>query len=274
MKIPFFKMHGSGNDFVVIDHRTQFLDDDNLRLGEISKFICNRQLSVGAHGVLLVEPSDKADFKMRLFQPDGSEAEMCGNGARCIAKFVFLNEIIENWQMTFETMSGILDAEIMDDTVKVKLTLPKDLKKNITLQINGQKITGDYIDTGVPHFVIFSKDNSQEDVYNTGKIIRFHKEFAPRGTNVNFYTILDSHTISNRTYERGVENETLACGTGSTAAAIISGLHGLTHSPVNVRTKSGLILKVFFDIAGDEIKNVYLQGDAEVSFTGVLNLKD
>lgn len=273
MKIKFFKMNGSGNDFVLIDNRESLINPDDANLSKISRFLCNRNISIGADGVLYLEESKELDFIMRLFQPDGSEAEMCGNGARCIAKFAVLNGIVREKKMKFGTKSGEISAEIIGDEVKVALPQPRDLRLNLAVSVgNGHKVVGDFLNTGVPHYTVFCRDFKEYDIAEIGRKIRCDKIFAPAGTNVNFYRVDGETAIFNRTYERGVEDETLACGTGSTASAIISGIRGYAHSPVKVRTKSGLILTVYFDLAGSTVKNVFLQGDARVSFVGEIEI--
>ena len=242
--------------------------------------VCKRGLSVGADGVILLEKSDKADFKMRYFNADGSEADTCGNGARCTARFAYLKGIALR-KMRFETRAGIYDAEITEqDTVKVKMSDPGQPKLNVIIKASIGKLTTHFIHTGVPHVVVFISDIQGTikkevtlatlDVFNLGRELRYHPEFQPAGTNVNFIEVVDQHKLNIRTYERGVENETLACGTGSIASAIIAYRLGKLVSPVTVQTQGGSILKIYFDAATDKITNVYLEGDARFVYEGIL----
>lgn len=263
MKIPFVKMSGSGNDFILIDHRKPFLDEGSLK--EFIRKVCQRRTSVGADGLILVENSDKADFKWRFFNSDGSEAEMCGNGGRCVARFAFLKGISGS-VLTFETIAGILSAEVKDKRVKLELTKPHSLKLDGTIPIEGKELTFSYLNTGVPHTVLFTQDLERVDVVRLGSMIRYHPLFAPTGTNVNFVRLEDGNQLSIRTYERGVEDETLACGTGAVASALIAGFKGRAQSPVSIKTRGGEILIVYFEIEGEEVKKVFLEGDANVIY--------
>ncbi|HPP88788.1 MAG TPA: diaminopimelate epimerase, partial [bacterium] len=225
-----------------------------------------------------LENSNVADFKMTLYQPDGSEAEMCGNGARCIARYAYLNGIA-NKEMKFETLAGIIEARIINDEVAVKLTAPNDLRldKKIKIEELNLEFNYSFINTGVPHTVIYIDDLEKFDVKKIGNKIRFHKVFAPAGTNVNFIRKNNDNTISIRTYERGVEDETLACGTGSVASALITALKYNLTAPIIVKTKSGINLTIHFDTeklkAQDfENLNLFLQGDAVKVFDGILEL--
>ena len=209
--IEFYKMSGSGNDFIIIDNLDLSLD-----LGDLSSFavkVCQRKVSVGADGLIVLEPSDVADFKWRFFNADGSMAEMCGNAARCVARLAYLKGIAGN-PMCWETIAGVISAEVNDDLIKVKLTEPSAVETGVTIAADGQTYLLDSVDTGVPHAVAFVDAIDDYDVTSHGRRIRHHSRFAPRGTNADFATVLDKHTMKVRTYERGVEEETLACGTG------------------------------------------------------------
>jgi len=265
--MEFYKYSGSGNDFIVIDNRKKILKGK--KVFSFTKEICNRKEGVGADGVLLVENSSKADFKMRIINADGSEAEMCGNGARCIAAFAYYDLKIVKKDMKFETLAGIISGTIKKNSVKVKLTKPFDLKKDIEIKYKGKKFNLFFLNTGVPHAVLFFNDISGINVKDMGSFIRYHKTFAPAGTNVNFVQIIDKHYILVRTYERGVEDETLACGTGSTASAILSSIVKGTESPVKIKTTGGEILKVYFSINNNDILEAYLEGKVRKIFRGV-----
>ena len=267
--IQFSKLSGAGNDFVIIDNRDFFFKGD---VSEFVRKVSRRGMSVGADGVILVEPSANADFKMRYFNSDGSEGETCGNGSRCIARFAYLKGIAKE-TMTFETIAGMYQAVIQPDgRVKVQVSNPKDLKLNITLPVSTGNLLVHFINTGVPHAVIpMEQGLDTYDVFNLGREIRNHKAFAPAGTNANFIQVLNEREIRVRTYERGVENETLACGTGSIAAAIIMEILGKAKSPVSLITQSGQVLTISFERNGEQVSNVFLAGEARLVFDGVLN---
>lgn len=265
--IQFCKMSGAGNDFLVIDNREGLIPEKEK--GDFAKSVCRRRLSVGADGILLVEPSQVATFRMRYFNADGTEGEMCGNGARCITRFAYLKGIAGE-EMTVESMSGILEAHVSGKqaTITLNPVTEKELNKEIT--VNDRRICVDYIEEGtpgLPHSVIFKDDlTMEEDIEEIGRRIRYDKAF-PRGTNVNFCRVVGKNTIMNRTYERGVERETLACGTGSGAAACAVFLHGMCGPEVEVRTKGGT-LKI--TIEDDTLQKIYLTGEARMVYEGIL----
>ncbi len=265
--IPFFKMSGSGNDFIVIDNRGAVVPE--ARMNHLVIGACRRKMSVGADGVIFIESSDIVDFKWRFFNADGSLPDMCGNGARCAARFAFIHGIADR-QMAFETLAGTIEATVGDDRVKIRMTEPRDLKTGTRLDLDGTEIVVGRINTGVPHVVTFVEDIEAVDVVETGRLIRHHPDFAPAGTNANFVAMGKNGRIFIRTYERGVEEETLACGTGNVAAALIMGHdRGLT-SPVTLTTRSGGELTVHFKIQGDRYTDVFLEGDARVIYRGDL----
>jgi diaminopimelate epimerase len=265
MKIPFTKMSGSGNDFILIDHRKPFLDKGFLKL--FIRSVCRRRVSVGADGLILIERSERADFKWRFFNADGSEAEMCGNGGRCAARFACLKEIAGP-SLTFETLAGILSAQVDGKRVKLEMTKSHSLKLDESMLIDGKELILSSINTGVPHVVYFLKDLEDAEVIRIGREIRFHPHFAPSGTNVNFVRSENGSQLSVRTYERGVEDETLACGTGTVASALIAAFKGWVKSPVSVRTRGGEVLQVYFEIEGDEVKRVFFEGDVHIIYEG------
>ena len=263
--LDFFKMSGSGNDFILIDNRDQSLAVSNI--AEFVRTVCERKVSVGADGLIIIESSQRADFRWRFFNADGSEVDMCGNGARCAARFAYIRAIAKE-KMSFETGAGIIEAEVRGDTVKVRLTEPHGMKANISVMIDGKPIELHFVNTGVPHAVLFVHGLDRYDVFNTGRKIRYHKEFQPEGTNANFMEVIDGHTIMIRTYERGVEDETLACGTGAVASVLISSSRGLVESPVDVKVKSGETLKIYFRKTGHGFEDIYLEGKANVVYEG------
>ncbi len=266
--IKFTKSVATGNDFIIIDNRSLSLKND---IPKLAKNLCDRIYGIGADGLLLLEKSKKGDFKMRIFNPDGSEVEMCGNGSRCIALYAKVNGIAPD-DMNIETVAGILKASIKGDSVKVRLTDPKDIQWNLCLMIHECPYKINLANTGVPHVIHFVKDLESVEVKKLGAKMRYHEEFSPHGTNVNFVKIIDKdeNKIAVRTYERGVEDETLACGTGAVASAIISAEAEKLESPVTIETKGGEILKVYFDIIDSEFKNVYLEGKAKLVYEGVI----
>jgi len=269
MNVPFAKMVGAGNDFIVIDNRDGVIPEN--RRGLIAAW-CHRRLSVGADGVLLVERAADAHFSMRYYNADGGEAEMCGNGGRCIARFAYLNGIAPA-RIEFVSMAGRHRAEIIGENVKLGLTDPTGLALGIDLPLSVGRRTVHLLNTGVPHAVGFVDDVARVDVVRLGREIRRHERFAPAGANANFVEPVDRHTFRIRTYERGVEDETLACGTGTTAAAILGGILGHFEPPTVGITRSGLPLVIYYERDGDRLTSVYLEGDAEVAFTGTLSMK-
>ncbi len=266
-KIPFSKMSGCGNDFIFIDNRGRILDPDEL--GDFVPKVCAPKISVGADGVVLIEDSSKADFRWRFFNSDGSEAEMCGNAGRCAARFAVLNGIARE-KLSFETLAGIIEAEVSGRRVKIQMVKPFGLKLDLAVQIEGNTHSLHFINTGVPHAIQFVPEASKVNVKDLGKKIRFHAHFQPAGTNANFAQVVDRKSIKVRTYERGVEDETLACGTGAVASALISGAKGYVDSPVAVETSGGEILNVHFRKKGNEFDPVFLEGDTRLVYEGDL----
>jgi diaminopimelate epimerase len=269
--IDFFKMSGSGNDFVVIDNRARVVEAAGIDPAEFARRVCRRKLSVGADGLILVEESEGADFKWRFYNPDGSMPGMCGNGARCAARFARLKGIAGP-AMTFQTGAGLIQAEVVGRGARVKLSPPSGLAVDLTIALEKGPVTLSRVDTGVPHAVIEVADVDEADVVTVGREVRYHRAFAPEGTNVNFVSRRGSGEPAIRTYERGVEDETLACGTGSAAAALVLAEKYALASPVRLRTRSGTHLTIHFrrQEATGRFTDVYLEGDARVIYRGVL----
>jgi len=268
MKIPFTKLSGSGNDFILIDHRTPFLPDATLSQ-RVAK-ICAHRLSVGADGVILIEPPSRpqqADFRWRLFNADGSPAEMSGNGGRCAARFAYLKGIAKA-AMVFETPAGLIQAEVIGDQVKIRFTDPTDFRWRVAVEIDGTRREGHFVNTGVPHLVYPVDDVDAVDLLTIGRKSRLHPLFQPAGTNVNFIQRLDASRLKIRTYERGVEDETLACGTGAVAAALVAATVAGARSPVTLLPRGGQPLTVSFAREGNQFKDIYLAGDARVVYDG------
>ncbi len=269
--IPFTKMSGTGNDFIVIDHREPFLTVDEMPA--FAKAVCERKFSAGADGLILIEASESADFRWQFLNGDGSFAEMCGNGARCAARFAHAKGIAPA-QMRFETVAGIIEAEVIADAVKLTMTDPTDLDLEQVLGIDETDKVVHFINTGVPHAILFMESNDSAPVYEWGKIVRFHKHFAPAGTNVNFVQHTSNSTLHVRTYERGVEGETMACGTGAVGAAIVAGMLGYVEPPVTVTTSGGEQLTIHFTLTEEQTLSqgsVYLEGPASFIYDGELH---
>lgn len=262
--IEFHKMQGCGNDFVIIDNRV--LNVPVAVMPEWAKRVCNKCFGVGADGLIFLENAlagSGLEYRWHFYNADGSRAEMCGNGARCAARLAYLLGIAPA-NHTLGTDAGGVAAQVLaSGQVKVRLTPPKDLRLGAELDVDGQKLIVHFVNTGVPHAVVFFEDISLVDVKKLGRAIRFHAAFAPAGTNANFVTVKGPGTLLLRTYERGVEDETYACGTGACASAIVASKLGLTGTEVDVTTTGGEVLGV------DVTDGVVLRGAAEVVFSGV-----
>jgi diaminopimelate epimerase len=266
--LSFVKMSGTGNDFIMINNMNLGLKTD---LNKLALRLCHRRFGVGADGVILIEPSTEADFTMRIFNSDGSEAEMCGNGSRCAARFA-AGEGVAGSSMKFRTLAGIIEAELNADGAAIRLTDPTDMRKDIPVSIKGMEYMVQFINTGVPHAVLFMEDVESVPVRIIGGLIRHHEAFKPAGTNVNFVQVIDKGTIRVRTYERGVEDETFACGTGATASALLStALKGLSERPVKVIVPGGE-LKIDFKYKDGSFADVWLIGAVDVAFKGEVSL--
>ncbi len=271
----FIKLHGSGNDFVVFDNRRgeveEFIKALGIGMKEFVVKVCAQHTGVGADGLILIEDPDdpQNDFKWQFFNSDGSVAGMCGNGSRCAVRFAYENGITGE-DVRFETLVGVVKARVLEKgkRVKVLLTQPHGYR-DMTVWINSEKLDGSFINTGVPHFVMLVEDIENFDVVKYGRSIRFHEEFKPYGTNATFVKVTSGKSVRIRTYERGVESETLACGTGAASAAIVSYKKGLVKDkPIDVVTKGGDVLKIDFD---DELREVFLEGSVCKVFDGFLH---
>lgn len=260
-RIDFTKIVASGNDFVIVGPSAGRPFGQSEKLAQK---ICDRKFGVGADGLLVLEKSKIADIRMRVFNPDGSEACMCGNGARAAALW------LKSDKSKIQTKAGIIEAELRGQSVKIKLTEPKDIKLNMPLELNNRVLRANFINTGVPHTVIFVADVDKIDVFGLGRKIRYHKKFAPQGTNVDFVEVLSDKSIKLRTYERGVEDETLACGTGIVASALITNyqLPIANYQKINVHTRSGETLNVYFNRIENKFIDVWLEGKARIVCKG------
>ena len=266
--IKFSKLSGAGNDFAIIDNRSSRLTGSPAKL---ARRLCALKTGVGADGLILVERSRRADFRMRIFNPDGSEAEMCGNGARCVARYAYLRKITGS-DMTFETKAGLISARVLDREVSLRMSDPRDFRPARTIRLAGRERELFFVNTGVPHAVMFVPNLEKVEVRGWGREIREHKIFKPAGANADFVMVINQHHIAVRTYERGVEDETLACGTGAVAAALVSAREKGTVSPVRVRTRGGDVLKISFRRDGAKFTDVMLEGEVRFVFDG--NLKE
>ena len=265
--IPFEKMSGTGNDFVIIDNRS--LRIPVAEQSDMAKKLCRRMFSIGADGLIFIEKSDVVDFSWNFYNSDGSVAEMCGNGSRCAARFAYRHGIAGK-KMKFATLAGIIEAEIGSDeaVVKVKMTSPHDFRLGLSLSLGDEERSVGFVDTGVPHAVIFV-GSGDIPVKDWGQVVRFHELFAPKGTNANFVTVLPDGRLKVRTYERGVEAETMACGTGAVASALFAAVQKGLESPVEVITSGGETLTILFDLFdGPVADNVFLQGPTRLVYTG------
>ncbi len=273
MQIDFTKMSGAGNDFVVIDNRTKRIKSGS----KVAKLLCDRRWGIGADGLLLLEKSRRASYRMMYYNADGSYGGMCGNGGRCIAWFAFTHRIAGKTH-EFEALDHIYNVKIGKKEVVLTMKDPINIKIGDEILLDSGKLRINSIDTGAPHVVV-PVDNlpggvslSGVDVLGVGRKLRLDPHFSPAGTNVNFIERAGPNSIRIRTYERGVEDETLACGTGSIASAIIAARLWNLKSPVGVIPRSELPLSVAFREESGIISQVRLAGPASVVYTGTMEL--
>lgn len=264
--IPFYKMHGAANDFIVVDDRAGVFPCENT---EWLAAIMRRNTGIGSEGILLIQPSSQADFRMRFFNPDGGEVDMCGNGARCIARLAFELDVASQ-DMHFETLAGIVGANVSGEQVRLTMTPPTDWRLNQRLELEQGPLEYHFVNSGVPHVVVPVDSVADIDVMAVGAAIRYHADFAPDGTNVNFVEKTGPQQISLRTYERGVEAETPACGTGIVASGLIFGRAQLVEPPVTIHSAGGHELMVDFKLTESGADCVTLQGPAEHVFQGTI----
>lgn len=262
-------MHGAGNDFILIDDRENRFPDQN---NDLIEKIATPKYGIGSEGVILIQPSEKSDFRMRFYNPDGNEVEMCGNGARCVARLA--HEIgAAPEEMCFDTVAGVISAEVLStDQIRLTMTEPKGLRFNSELTITDQIFSYHYVNSGVPHVVVEVEDLEKFDIQSVGAAFRYHETFQPNGTNANFIKITGPDSLKIRTYERGVEAETLACGTGMVAAGLVAGSLAKVTTPVKITCASGDILEVDYTQTVNGIQNVTLTGPAVHVFNGEIEL--
>ncbi len=283
-KIPFMKFSGAGNDFIVVDNRDRAVAPKDMSAFVAS--VCKRHLSVGGDGLIFIEKSRKADFRWRFYNNDGGEADFCGNGARCAARFAYLKRIAPK-VMRFEGAAGMVEAEVSGERVTVRVPDPSGVRLNLRVPISYMRRKADFltqsdlgagrmvleghaIAVGVPHLVYFVPDTATAEVVGIGRPTRFHDLFKPAGTNVNFVQVVDRHAIHIRTYERGVEEETLACGSGAIASALIAALIHKVESPAKVVPLSRMPLTVTFRFDGKRFSEVALNGEARAVYEGLM----
>ena len=268
--VRFWKLEGAGNDFLGLDGRAGGFKLKRQQIADL----CDRRRGVGADGVLVVEkPKVRgADFRMRYYNSDGGEAEMCGNGARCFALLARAVSGRKGNVLRIQTQAGLVTLQIRGQEVQVSMTEPTKLRLGRKLVVAGRKLAVDFLNTGVPHAVLFVRSVRSIDVAKQGRAIRYHSAFAPSGTNVNFVEIGRGNRIHVRTYERGVEGETLACGTGVVASSILSNLRRGLRSPILVTTRGGDHLRVGFSMVNGQARKVTLQGPARIVYTGVIHV--
>ncbi len=268
--VRFTKMHGAGNDFVLIDDRGEtFPAHDHLRLAALAA----ARTGVACEGVILVQPSKVADFRMVFFNPDGTEADLCGNGARCVAAFAREVGVVRSAAMTFETRAGLVDAELVGNgLVKVWMPEPKNRRYNLSVQLEGQTVAGDYVEAGVPHFIVSTSRVATVEVDRLGRELRLAAVFAPKGPNVDFVQFIPPSKALMRTYERGVEAESGACGTGAVAVAVVGVETKGMSLPIHVRTPQGYDLVIEGDWRRAKGTGFTLTGPVKKVFEGEIDL--
>lgn len=269
MNLPFWKMHGAGNDFVLMDDRARsFPDQDNALVHRIAR----PKFGIGCDGVILIQPSESSHFRMRFYNPDGGEVEMCGNGARCVARLA--HEIgAAPAEMAFDTVAGLIRARVIaEDQVQLTMTEPKNWILEGELELDGEAREFHFVNSGVPHVVMVVDDVEAVDVARLGAALRYHERFKPAGTNANFIQITGPDSMRVRTYERGVEAETLACGTGLVACGLIAGKLGLVGTPVRITCASGDVLGVDYKDTPGGASGVTLTGPAVHVFRGEIEV--
>ncbi|MDR0994028.1 MAG: diaminopimelate epimerase [Verrucomicrobiota bacterium] len=263
MRLCFWKMHGAGNDFILVDDRClTFPATDAAYIAQL----CHRRLGIGSDGLLLLQSVEQADFRMRFFNPDGRAAALCGNAARCAARLAY-DLGMAPAAMRMATDAGVVSAVLLEDMqIRLHMPPPREWRMDQTVEWQGTLHTVHFVISGVPHAVVVLPDLANVDVAAFGSFLRHHRLFAPDGTNADFIHVLDEHTLGIRTFERGVEGETPACGTGITAAALIAEKRGLVASPVRLKTAGGDVLEV-------TTSPLTLTGPAEYVFCGSVDYR-
>jgi diaminopimelate epimerase len=255
--IPFFKYQGTGNDFILIDNRDKIVNPTE----GLARRLCDRKFGIGSDGLILIQNDNDSDFEMVFYNPDGSQS-LCGNGSRCAVHFANKLGIIAD-KTTFKAYDGEHQAAILANG---EIRLKMNNVQNVSTLADGT-----FVDTGSPHLMVFTSDVEECDVVQQGKTIRNSDPFKVKGINVNFVELIDNQTIYVRTYERGVENETLSCGTGVTASAIASNGKGI-ESPIEVHTKGGVLIVEFIPVDSKHYTEIYLTGPAKEVFEGAIDI--
>ncbi len=270
-QLEFYKMSGAGNDFIVGDNRQGSWSA--MPLDRLAKGLCRQHLAVGADGLLLIEHSKKAHFRLRVFNADGSESPMCGNGARCAARYALM-KVIAGRSMSIEVGSGVITAEILPDfRVRVEVPGAQGAPARVSVRLGGRTLPAYLTDAGVPHLVVFVKDVRSVPVSSLGAALRHAPETGPGGANVDFVTVSPTPPFPMRTFERGVEAETLACGTGATAAAWTLFKLGLSGPDVRMLPASGEELLVEIRDGESPSPGFHLTGGARLVCRGSLPLE-
>lgn len=264
-RILFSKFSASANDFIVLDNRPGIYSE---AASLLAQRLCARRYSIGADGLILIETSNKASVRVRFFNPDGGEFSTCGNGGRCAARFAHLS-VITGRRMTIETNAGVIDAEVVGNSVRLRFVGPSRVQLYAPVEINNRVIKGHVVRLGDPHFVLFATNLRKHPIVPFARKIRHHEAFAPEGTNVHFLEPVSRNSVKIRSYERGVENETLACGSGCVSAAISLHSTGQADPPITFEPQSGIPLIVHFQKDGN-YQDVYLEGDARLVYRGEL----
>ncbi len=269
--IPFTKMSGVGNDFIIVDNRSGILA--GLDIHQLARQLCTRRLSLGGDELMVIEPpTSGGDLFMRTINPDGTEVKMCGNASRCVARYAYTHGLA-GAKMTIETPGGPVYAWIEGDAVRVKLQLTSPIKLHHTLRVGEETYTAHTVEvSGAPHVMIYLPQVAEipgDTIHRLGAAICHHPDF-PQGTNVNFVQVMDRHTLWQRTFERGVEGETLACGTGAAASSVISALLGNVDAPVHLHVLGGN-LNVAFERQGEAFRELFLGGDTRFIAEGTLH---
>jgi diaminopimelate epimerase len=262
IEIQFTKLNGAGNDFIAVDNTAGLL---RVNWSAFARAVCERHFGVGADGLLVLEPSARADFTMLYFNADGSSGGMCGNGGRCCVMLARTNGI-EHDDVSFEALGYVYKAAFTGEGIRVAMKSPVKIRRCIPVHTSAGRFLCHAIDTGAPHVVTFVEDLGAIDVAGVGRELRHHREFQPDGANIDFVRVMGRDAISMRTYERGVEAETLACGTGAIASAVLTALERGATSPISVRTLSGEDLRVSFVIDSSDVRDISLEGHARIVF--------
>jgi diaminopimelate epimerase len=264
-KITFCKLSASANDFIVLDNRESIFNDV---APELARRLCARRYSVGADGLILVENSNKASVRVRFFNPDGEEFNTCGNGGRCAARFALLS-VISGRKLTLETNVGVIDADVLGSAVKLKFVDPQLIRLNLPIQVDSKQMVGHFVQLGDPHFVLYVKDIRRHPIVPLARKIRNNEAFSPHGTNVHFIEPITRQSFRIRSYERGIEDETLACGSGCVSAAVATHSSQQSDPPVTFEPQSSIPLVVHFHAQG-MYRDLYLEGDARLIYWGQL----